>query len=267
MRDRLLLLTNICNSDPEEDLLLARALHKRFEVAIVHPMDCAALEEPMGHILIRNTWPLNSYRTAYARMQARWMQRGIKTYNALDGRADLRGKSYLIEMYRRGFPAVPTVSRVADIGRLGDNLRYIVKPVFGCSSRGVYEVSSEQLNTLRLRRQILQPLIDIVYEISWYFVDGDLAYALYAPDRAKRWELLPYCSSDSDRAFAEASVTWNTLSYGIQRIDAARTRDGRLLLMEIEDHNPYLSLHCLTVRQRNAFFERITNSLLRHIYV
>ena len=78
--------------------------------------------------------------------------------------------------------------------------------------------------------------------MSFYYVDDAFQYALYAPDPDRRWVLEPYEPSEADLAFARRFIDWNTLDHGIQRVDACRTRDGDLLLVELEDLNPYLSL-------------------------
>ena len=54
--------------------------------------------------------------------------------------------------------------------------------------------------------------------------------------------LFLYPCSKEDLAFADRFIAWNTIAHGIQRVDACRTGDGRLLLVELEDLNPYLSL-------------------------
>ena len=65
---------------------------------------------------------------------------------------------------------------------------------------------------------------------------------MYAPDKTKRWEMVPYHASEEDIRFAERFISWNSISHGIQRVDACRTIEGELLLIELEDLNPYLSL-------------------------
>ncbi len=50
--------------------------------------------------------------------------------------------------------------------------------------------------------------------------------------------------------------------HGVQRVDACRTRDGQLLLVELEDLNPYLSLDTLDRATQEKFVEALTHSLL-----
>ena len=84
--------------------------------------------------------------------------------------------------------------------------------------------------------------IDFQYEVSFYFIDDKFEYALYAPDKSKRWILKEYNCTDEDIAFAGRFIEWNTVTHGIQRVDACRTQDDQLLLVELEDLNPYLSI-------------------------
>ena len=48
-------------------------------------------------------------------------------------------------------------------------------------------------------------------------------------------------------------IDWNTIDKGIQRVDACRAKDGRLLLVELEDLNPYLSLLEVDDKTREIF--------------
>lgn len=58
-------------------------------------------------------------------------------------------------------------------------------------------------------------------------------------------------------------IDWNTLTHGIQRVDACRTRSGDLLLVELEDPTPYLSLDLVPREHRDAFITNLKASLRR----
>lgn len=96
---------------------------------------------------------------------------------------------------------------------------------------------------------LIQPEIDFEYEVSFYFVDDILEYALYAPDKKQRWKLEKYDFSNDDIAFARKFIEWNKIKHGMQRVDACRSKDGQLLLVELEDLNPYLSVLELDKKQ------------------
>ncbi len=84
---------------------------------------------------------------------------------------------------------------------------------------------------------------------------------MYAPDKNKRWELHEYDCSMNDIEFAEKFIEWNDIEHGIQRVDACRTKDGRLLLVELEDLNPYLSLLELDENTRETFINDLIDVL------
>jgi hypothetical protein len=73
--------------------------------------------------------------------------------------------------------------------------------------------------------------------------------------------LEPYGATAADLEFARRFVEWNALPHGIQRVDACRTADGELLLVELEDLNPYLSLDRVTEPVREAFVARMKTSV------
>ena len=58
-------------------------------------------------------------------------------------------------------------------------------------------------------------------------------------------------------------IDWNDISHGIQRVDACRTRKGGLLLVELEDLNPYLSLDRVDSSTRERFLEDFASALER----
>ncbi|MBM7057731.1 hypothetical protein [Streptomyces durocortorensis] len=249
----------------DEDIFLASRLREAFDVALCHPRDAAALLPGFDTVLIRNSGPVLHYREAYDAFRARALELGTPVYNPLDGRGDMAGKEYLVEMDRAGLPVIPTVDRAADLARLPEVPRYAVKPKLGADSVGLRFVTAAQARTELERAAegslLVQPRIDFRHEVSFYFVDRDFQYALYAPDPERRWVLEPYAASAEDLEFARRFIAWNTLDHGIQRVDACRTSDGALLLVELEDLNPYLSLDRVGEDVREAFVARLKTSI------
>jgi len=76
-----------------------------------------------------------------------------------------------------------------------------------------------------------------------------------------RWNLEPFEASEADLAFAGRFIEWNDIDHGIQRVDACRTAAGELLLMELEDLNPYLSLDLVDEPVRAKFIAALKTSL------
>ncbi|MFF3095710.1 hypothetical protein [Streptomyces cyaneofuscatus] len=249
----------------DEDIFLASRLREAFDTALCHPRDAAALLDRFDLALVRNSGPVLHYQEAYDAFRTRALELGVPVYNPLDGRGDMAGKEYLVELSRAGFPVIPTVDRAADLGLLPEAREYAVKPKLGADSVGLRFVGGPEVAG-ELEREgegvlLVQPRIDFRYEVSFYFVDHDFQYALYAPDPERRWVLEPYAADAADLAFARRFIGWNALDHGIQRVDACRTEEGELLLVELEDLNPYLSLDRVDEGVREAFVARLKVSI------
>lgn len=245
----------------DEDIFLTSRLREAFDLAVCHPRDAAALMDAFDGVVVRNSGPVLHYRDAFDAFRAQALARGTRVYNPLTGRADMAGKQYLLDLTAAGYPVIPTVDRAEDLALLPAADRYVVKPKAGADSIGLAVLDRGRLGDVRYGDVLVQPHVDFRHEVSFYFVDDAFQYALYAPDPERRWVLEPYRPSAEDLAFAARFVGWNTLDHGIQRVDACRTRDGELLLVELEDLNPYLSLDLLDGTTRDAFVAAMTASL------
>ncbi|AJE44138.1 ATP-grasp domain-containing protein [Streptomyces nodosus] len=247
----------------DEDIDLTSRLRADFDLALCHPLDAEPLMDGFDAVVVRNSGPVLRHQAQYDAFRARAAARGTRVYNSLTGRGDMAGKQYLLDLTAAGHPVIPTADRPGDLDRLPDTDTYAVKPRAGADSIGLRYVPRDELKDLDWDGILVQPRIDFRYEVSFYYVDDAFQYALHAPDPERRWVLEPYDSTEADLAFARRFVDWNTLDHGIQRVDACRTRDGGLLLVELEDLNPYLSLDLVPDRTRDAFVSAMTASLHR----
>ncbi|MFF4353324.1 hypothetical protein [Streptomyces sp. NPDC001530] len=245
----------------DEDIFLASRLREEFDVAVCHPLDAAALMDGFDGVVVRNSGPVLNYQAEYDAFRKRAVADGVHVYNQLSGKGDMAGKGYLLELTAAGYPVIPTVDRAEDLGRLPDVDTYVVKPKLGADSIGLEFVPRARLTDVAYGNVLVQPRIDFRYEVSFYFVDRTFQYALYAPHPDRRWALEPYEPTEEDLEFAQRFVDWNDIAYGIQRVDACRAPGGELLLVELEDLNPYLSLDALSPAARDAFVERVKTSL------
>lgn len=243
----------------DEDVWLSGRLREAFDLALCSPLDAAALMDGFDLVLVRNSGPVIHYRDAYDAFRAAVAARGTRLVNPLSARGDMQGKGYLVELSQAGEPVIPTIDRAEDIGRLPAADRYVVKPVLGADSIGVQVV--ESLDGIDLTGALVQPHIDFLHEASFVFIGRAFQYAVHAPDPERRWDLVPFTPSEDDLAFAQRIVDWNALDVGVQRVDACRTRDGGLLLVELEDLNPYLSLDLLDPAVRDRFVAALVGSL------
>ncbi|MCC3655631.1 MULTISPECIES: hypothetical protein [Streptomyces] len=247
----------------DEDLALSARLREDFTVALCHPLDAAELMAAFDVVLIRNSGPVTHYQAAFDAFRDRALAGGVRVQPPLTGRGDMAGKGYLAELSAAGYPVIPTAARREDLAALPAADEYAVKPLRGADSHGLVFLPPDRLGEVRFGDVLVQPRIRFRYEVSFYFVDRVFQYALYAPRPEERWRLEPYEAGPEDLRFARRFVEWNPADHGVQRVDACRTADGELLLVELEDLNPYLSLDLVDEDTRERFVAALKSSLHR----
>ncbi|AXN40974.1 ATP-grasp domain-containing protein [Peribacillus butanolivorans] len=248
----------------EEDLFLTSKIREDFQVVICHPEDTETFEKDFDLIVFRNAGPVANFKDKYQSFRNRVVSGYLKTYNSFNGKADMNGKEYLIELTNAKYPVIPTIDTLDSLDKLPNVKTYIVKPKDGADSIGMEFVTKDELRDKvdsESKNTLVQPFINFEYEVSFYFIDKEFQYALYAPDKEQRWELKEYVPTEEDLTFANRFIEWNNLDWGIQRVDACRNEQGELLLVELEDLNPYLSLLELSVETRQNFVEAMKKSL------
>lgn len=245
----------------EEDIYITDWLKNKYDVVLCHPKCAGSYEDLVDLVVFRNTGSVLGYKEIYSDFLKRVSEKKIKTFNSFDGKADMKGKQYLLDLTAEGYPVIPTVDTLEDINLLPKSDLYVIKPKDGADSIGLDFVTLDELNRRSIcpGTMLIQPAVDFQYEVSFYFINDKFEYALYAPDKSKRWELKAYKCDDEDISFARRFIEWNTVTHGIQRVDACRTADGRLLLIELEDLNPYLSILEVEEKTRNTFLNDMIN--------
>ena len=245
----------------EEDLYITSKLKSHFNILIGHPQQVLSYVDCADLIVFRNTGPVMQYKDYFRQFVEEVKSREILTFNSFDGKADMKGKDYLLQLTLDGFPVIPTVDQMEHIDLLGPTTQYIVKLKDGADSIGMKKVSREKLPGEEIEGRLIQPYIDFEYEVSFYYLDAKFQYALYAPDKNSRWSLKVYKATVADLSFADQFIQWNKMTRGITRVDACRLKDGRLLLVELEDLNPFLSLDALNELKRDVFINHFITSL------
>lgn len=237
----------------KEDLFITDKLKNHFDLVLCNPKNSKSFEEDVDLVIFRNTGPVSEFRQDYNSFIDRVKSNRIKTFNEFNGKADMCGKQYLIDLTSDNFPVIPTIDSIEHLDVLGNCDNYVVKPKDGADSIGLEFLTKEELLNRDLDDMLIQPAIDFIYEVSFYFLNDTLEYALYAPNKKRRWDLKKYDFTHDDEEFAYKFIRWNNIENGIQRVDACRTQDGELLLVELEDLNPYLSILEIDEKTRKKF--------------
>ena len=250
----------------EEDLFITEKLKDHFDIVLCHPKNSESYEKNVDLIVFRNTGSVIGFQDIYTQFVARVKKHHLKTFNEFSGKADMCGKQYLLNLTSSGYPVIPTIDRPEDIAILPETDKYVVKPKNGADSIGLEFLTYQQLLSKSFLESnfLIQPAINFKYEVSFYFINDKFEYALYAPDKEQRWKLEEYRPSNDDIEFANKFIRWNDIQYGIQRVDACRTQDGRLLLVELEDLNPYLSILNLDEKMQSRFISDMVQ-VLNHL--
>jgi len=249
----------------DEDIYITSQLKDDFEILICHPLHSKNYEKLTDIVIFRNTGSVMYYKEYYDKFLERMNSNKTIVYNSMTGKGDIRGKQYLLDLTKEDYPVIPTIEKLTELELLPDSAKYIIKLKNGADSIGMKMVNHEELLRVNLKNYIVQPFIDFKYEVSFYFIDYTFQYALYAPDKNKRWVLEKYMPTDEDLIFANRFIEWNTISHGIQRVDACRLKSEKLLLIELEDLNPYLSLDVLDESVRIEFISSFKKSIRKII--
>ena len=244
-----------------EDIYLSAQLSDHFDLVLCDPRVAAVFMADVDLILFRNTGPVLYFQEKYDAFKKEALATGVKIFNELTGKGDMKGKQYLIDLSREGYPVIPSIDNRNEFDRLPPAKQYLAKPIYGSDSIGIEFFTAEQLEKIDVTDKLIQPVMPFRYEVSFYFINHDFQYALYAPNPEQRWKLERYDASAADIAYARTFIEWNDIDYGIQRIDACRMANGDLLLMEVEDLNPYLSLDLLPNETRDQFVKTLVGAL------
>lgn len=265
MKPHLTLVTNTANNSAEDRALLAPHLAAHFDLRIADPREAARRLDETDILLLRNLWPLHETKTGLAALAEAVKDSSIPAYNPPRHGVFGRDKSYLADLARENFPVIPTVLKKEDRARLGAPPRYLIKPLEGCSSEGVRIFPASELAATDISGHALQPFVEFTCEVSFFFIDNEFVYALRSEN--DRWNLHIWNPDAAQIGWAQQFVAWNALPYGLQRIDAGIRADGSLLLMEIEDLAPFLSLDRLAPAARQEIAEKLATSLLRRVRI
>lgn len=258
-------MSDLTHDDRDEDLALASRLGRDWLLTIADPATaaCLAAAGHSGALLIRNAWPSRQHEHPFLILESLVQAGTLRAYNPPSlSRGYREDKRYLADRHRQCLAGIPTWTERREMEAIvGPDASAVFKPIDGCSSAGV---EFGPVGTLPASGGIYQPLVTFEHEVSMFYIDDVFSHALRTGgcDLADRWELVAFEPSAGDLEWGATIVAENALPYGIQRIDGLRSPDGKLLLNEIEDFMPFLSLEVLTEDKRVSVVEALAASIL-----
>lgn len=256
---KILLITNPNIEEVVEDKWIADSfIADGHEVIIVDKNYPLELEEDCDVFLKRNCWSTDENDFVLGQdsdaFKQRLIAKNLPRINC-DGKFDGHGKSYLCQLFSEGFPVIPSVSNPAGVAQLPKQKYYLLKPLNGLDGFGIKKVTETDIPNLWNEQYIIQPKLDFISEVQFYFVGNKFEYALeYKPSKVPLYPKPTQYKFSKDelslaQRFADLSPNYN----GVQRIDFLKLPSGEIKLLEIEDSSPYLELNCVSPKVRDKF--------------
>lgn len=109
-----------------EDVEVSCFLRRYFRVCIAHIKDIEKIIAQADVILIRNTGPQRAHAEELKALRRRPC---LRLFNDLQGRGDLEGKFHLLELFRSGFPVIPTFESKEELEKFGVFETCLLKPL------------------------------------------------------------------------------------------------------------------------------------------
>jgi hypothetical protein len=66
---------------------------------------------------------------------------GLPIHNPFQGQGDFAGKDYLVDLFKHGFPVIPSINSLEDLPLLPDSREYLLKLKLSCDGIGAKRVS------------------------------------------------------------------------------------------------------------------------------
>ena len=139
----------------EEDLFLSGILKDHFDIVLCNPKNSSSFENDVDLIIFRNTGSVLNFKEVYDSFRERVKTNNLKTFNDFTGKADMCGKQYLLDLTLEGYPVIPTIDDIENIGLLPETDTYVIKPKEGADSIGLEFLTEEELIKRDLNNDIL----------------------------------------------------------------------------------------------------------------
>ena len=88
----------------EEDLYISGILKEHFDIVLCHPKNSKDFENDVDLIVFRNTGPVSGFEEVYESFVKRVSSNNFRTFNEFVGKADMKGKQYLLDLTLEDYP-------------------------------------------------------------------------------------------------------------------------------------------------------------------
>lgn len=268
----ILILSNIENEESIEDMYIATSFRQDGHIVKVSWIDYdCKLDESFDVIIRRNTWIHKKSQEQYYKqtndaLVKRLEQKNIKTVN-LEG-LDGKGKDYLCELFKNKKRVIPTIDNLNELDKLPISEEYVLKDndSFG-SGLGQRMVKAHELKAKFEEGDLIQPRLKFKSEIQCYFVEDKLMYVYeYTPSKWPKYPTPKLITLNKyDEALACEFAKESGLNVGFQRIDFLKLENDELILLEIEDNSPHMSIEELPIELRQKIIDEYKNSIYRFL--
>lgn len=268
----ILIISNFDDDEKLEDIWISRAFQKDgHKVAIVDKNYDERLEDIFDVFIRRNTWDSKASIENISKtsgFEKRIIEKNLPRIN-FDGKYDGNdnGKEYLVRLFEKGYKVIPSIDNLNNLHLLNYPEKYMLKLKNSYDGIGQKILNTNDVNEKFNEKYIIQPLMEFVSEVQFYYIKDKFQYALeFIPSKVPVYpDAIEYVYNESELKIANEFAKLNDDYYGIQRIDFIKLKDGTLLLTEIEDIAPYLDLDCVNENIRNKFIEDYKNMVYEYM--
>lgn len=271
MNYKILILSNFENEEIEEDLLLKKRFEQDGNIVDIMWIDYdEKLDNNYDLIIRRNTWVGKHADTNYLKNRNNELINRLKDSNktinlvGLDG----NGKTYLKNLYYcKEKNVIPTTDILEDALKWNcDNYVLKQKDSFG-SGIGQVFVTKEELTDKFSDKYLIQPKLKFKSEVQTYFINSKLMYIYeYTPSKYPNYpepKLINLTKEEEilSKKFSDIS----DVKVGMKRVDFLRLEDNSLILLEIEDNSPHMSIEILDEQMRDSVLDYYVKGIYEYI--
>lgn len=272
---KIAIITNFNDECSMEDFILSRSFAEDgHHVDLLNFPLNNEIEKLYDVLILKNAWDLNekTYKN-YFKQEKEFFDRikelNIKIINTLDGNLhfDKLGKKILVDLFKKGYKVVPTIDDIRDISILPKAKEYIKKPIIGYDGFDMEVISLDKLDTINLKGEVLQPKLAFKSEVQMYFVNDSFVYALeYSPSKWPDYPEPKEIDLSTEQIFeATKFIKLNNLTCGFGRIDFLRLENDELIMLEMADSNPNMSLTSLSKETLNKFLIKFKTAVYDYL--